>query len=191
MSDADSPVDSPVDHRDDARDHDEDEQSRAENDSDAESDVLSEVDEEQFEDYDPEKAQIEERPINIDEDMAKTLKASKRKRTDGTDGAAKKPKEGRRAKKRRTGDDDGDEDPDGVVLEGKRIRNKGRPDGGERKPRKTSPKEAENEENLTPEERRRRAIDRAIDASLKKPKSRRTKKDEVVCLFFFSDWHPF
>jgi transcription factor SPN1 len=40
----------------------------------------------------------------------------------------------------------------------------------------------ENEENLTPEERRRRALDRAMDAALKNPNKRRRKKDEVVCL---------
>ena len=38
----------------------------------------------------------------------------------------------------------------------------------------------ENEENLTPDERRRRALDRAMDAALKNPNKRRRKKDEVV-----------
>jgi len=142
--------------------------------SDNESDMLSEVDEDQFgDDYDP----TNEQPITIDDNIAATLKAAKRKRTDGE--TTKKPKEGRRPKKRTRGADDADEgDDDG----GARRPRKARTDGERRTARKEAPqqKEAENEEHLTPDERRRRAIDRAIDAELKNPVKRRRKKDEIV-----------
>ena len=46
-------------------------------------------------------------------------------------------------------------------------------------PRKPEP---ENDEHLTPEQRRARAIEKAMDAAIKgKSNKRRTKKDEVVC----------
>ncbi|KAI1189170.1 hypothetical protein F5B17DRAFT_218421 [Nemania serpens] len=129
-------------------------------DSDRESDALSDIDEDQFEDYDPSAVRIEERPVEIDEEVARTLKASKRKGT-----ATKKPKEGRREKKRAR---DRDDEADGEVLTTKRVRKTG---GGES--RKETP-EPENEENLTPEERRRKAIERA--AAKEKPKTKRRKK---------------
>lgn len=148
--------------------------------SDKDSDVLSEVDEDQFEDYDPTTAPIEERPVEIDEDIAKTLKASKRKRPDGE--TAKKPKEGRREKKRRT--DDEVLSADGEMLEGKRTR-KSRGEGSARAAGDGDAAEPpENEENLTPEERRARALERAMDAALKGPTKRRRKKDEVVRLLY-------
>ncbi|KAI8631631.1 hypothetical protein F5Y19DRAFT_400778 [Xylariaceae sp. FL1651] len=131
-------------------------------DSDKDSDALSDIDEDQFEDYDPSAVRIEERPVEIDEDVARTLKASKRKGT-----ATKKPKEGRREKKRARDRDDND-GADGEILTTKRARKTG---GGES--RKETP-EPENEENLTPEERRRRAIERA--AAKEKPKTKRRKK---------------
>ena len=91
MSDANSPAGSragsaePADERQDrpadARDDD------AGDESDKDSDLLSEIDEDQFEDYDP---TLEERPVEIDENVAMGLKAAKRKRADGE--AAKKPK---------------------------------------------------------------------------------------------------
>ena len=121
-------------------------------DSDKDSDALSEVDEDQFDEYDPAAARIEEKPVEIDEDVARTLKAGKRKGQ-----AVKKPKEGRRDKKRSRGreyDEDND-GADGEILMGKR-RKAGAATGSKRK----SP-EPENDEHLTPEERRRRAIERA------------------------------
>ncbi|ROV99166.1 hypothetical protein VPNG_08213 [Cytospora leucostoma] len=147
--------------------------------SDRDSDILSEVDVDDLEDYDPLKANIEQRPVDIDEDVAKTLKATKRKRAEGD--TAKKAKEGRRQKKRRT--DDGDEvsAADGTIIEGKRRRG-GAAAGGE-KPKKARSKrpspEPENDENLTAEQKRAKAIERAIDASTKGKSKRRTKKDEV------------
>ncbi|KAI0130472.1 transcription factor IWS1 [Xylariales sp. AK1849] len=139
------------------------------NDSD---DDLSEIDEDQFGDYDPSAARIEEKPVEIDEDVARTLKAGKRKGQ-----AVRKPKEGRREKKKRGHDDDGNDGADGEILSGKRSRKAG-PGGGERS-KKPSP-EPVNEADLTPEERRRRAIERAATGEIKKStKKRRTKKDEV------------
>lgn len=140
-------------------------------DSDKDSDALSEIDEDQFDDYDPTTARIDEKrpePQVIDEDAARTLKAGKRKGT-----ATKKPKEGRRAKKR-TRDDDND-GADGEILHTKRARKVAGADAPEQQ------SEPENEENLTPEERRRRAIERAARNQSKPKGNRRKKKDEVVC----------
>ncbi|RQM07140.1 hypothetical protein DH86_00003494 [Scytalidium sp. 3C] len=143
---------------------------------------LSEVDEAEFADFDPKTVALEDRPaIDIDEDVARTLKAAKRKRSE-KDGAAKKPKEGKREKKKRSRRDD-DEAADGDTVEGKRSRKpKSTRTDEERdraKERRKATPEPENEENLTPEERRRRALDRAMDAALKNPNKRRRKKDEV------------
>ncbi|KAK3311030.1 uncharacterized protein B0T15DRAFT_408516 [Chaetomium strumarium] len=139
--------------------------------SDKDSDLLSEIDEDQFEDYDP---TLEERPVEIDENVAMTLKAAKRKRTDGE--TTKKPKEGRRPKKRaRANDDDG-----GELPERESRPRKARATAGERRAVANEVEEEEvNEENLTPEERRRRAIQRAMDNALKNPTKRRRKKDDI------------
>ncbi|KAI1102432.1 hypothetical protein F4804DRAFT_313071 [Jackrogersella minutella] len=137
-------------------------------DSDKDSDALSEIDEDQFDDYDPNTARIDEKrpePQIIDDVAARTLKAGKRKGT-----AAKKPKEGRRARKRtRDNDNDG---ADGEILHTKRARKAPGTDAPEQ--------ELEPEvENLTPEERRRRAIERAARNQPKAKGGRRKKKDEV------------
>ncbi|KAI0599566.1 hypothetical protein F4775DRAFT_550417 [Biscogniauxia sp. FL1348] len=140
-------------------------------DSDKDSDALSEIDEDQFDDYDPSAARIEERPVDIDEDVARTLKASKRKGT-----ATKKPKEGRREKKRARDREDND-GADGEILSTKRARKATGSGGGGGGSKKPSP-EPENEENLTPEERRRRAINRAATKEAKPKTTRRKRKDE-------------
>lgn len=148
-------------------------------DSDRDSDALSEVDEDQFEDYDPETANIENRPVDIDEDVARTLKATKRKRTEGE--APKKPREGRRDKKRRDRDEDVEmDDADDGSKKSRRSRRAG--GDGERRPKsKATTPEPENEDHLSPEERRKRAIDRALDAAIKKPSGqKRKKRDEIV-----------
>jgi transcription factor SPN1 len=142
---------------------------------------LSEVDEAEFAEFDPTTVALEDRPqVGIDEDIARTLKAGKRKRADG-DG--KKPKEAKRDKKKRARRDD-DEDPDGEELDGKRVRKTKKIDGerSKDKPREKRAVTPENEENLTPDESTQRALDRAMDAALKNPNRRRRKKDEVVCL---------
>ncbi|KAF7955971.1 hypothetical protein EAE96_004892 [Botrytis aclada] len=156
--------------------------------SDNESD-LSDVDEANFDDFDASKVALDERPmVGIDEDIAKTLKASKRKRAEGE---AKKPKEGKRDKKKRPRRDS-DEDPDGMEIDGKRIRKPKRVEGEGKdrdrtKERRKATPEPENDENLTPDERRRRALDKAMDAALKNPNKRRRKKDEVDLEEAFDD----
>jgi transcription factor SPN1 len=146
-------------------------------------DALSEIDENQFEDYDPETADIEDRPVVVDEDIAKTLKASRRKRADNE---PRKPKEGRREKKRTRDDDDGGADD---LSDGRGATRKSRRAADGRQ-KKATP-EPENEDHLSPEERRQRAIERALDAALKKPKMKRKRKGEDVCspllihVFFF------
>ncbi|KAG6004020.1 Transcription factor iws1, partial [Claviceps pusilla] len=179
MSDPASPVGSPAnDSIDDGQEKEfQDEVAAA--DSDRESDALSEIDENEFEDYDPETANIEDRPVDIDEDIARTLKASKRKRVAGD--APKKPREGRREKKRRDDDDDAPMEDGAADTDGKSQRRSRRPADGERR-RATKPDAPapENEEELSPEERRKRAIDRALDAAIKKTgTTKRRRKDEI------------
>ncbi|KAF4981650.1 hypothetical protein FZEAL_2590 [Fusarium zealandicum] len=178
MSDRDSPIGEHANEPVNDGQEGEFEDAVAAADSDRESDALSEVDEDQFEDYDPETANIEDRPVDIDEDVARTLKATKRKRAEGAE-APKKPREGRRDKKRRDRDDDVamDDADDGD----KKARRSRRMADGERRPRaKAAAPEPEKEEHLTPEERRKRALDRALDAAMKKPSGpKRRRKDEI------------
>ncbi|KAL8773931.1 MAG: hypothetical protein Q9209_001361 [Squamulea sp. 1 TL-2023] len=147
--------------------------------------VLSEVDEAQFEDFDPTNIAIEDRPaIPVDEDTVKSLKAHKRKR-DGDDGAAvkKKKKEGRREKpKKKRKDSDDDDFSGGQEIEGKRKRKtKTITEGGISRKEKIRPRKAtpEDEDALDPEERRRRALDRAMDAAVKNPSRRRRRGDGI------------
>ncbi|KAI0170377.1 hypothetical protein BJ166DRAFT_515847 [Pestalotiopsis sp. NC0098] len=134
----------------------------------SEEDDLSDIDEDQFGDYDPAAAQIEEKPVEIDEDVARTLKAGKRKGL-----ATKKPKEGRREKKKRRRDDEDNDGADGEIVIGKRSRKTAAAPSS----RKASP-EPIDESTLTPEERRRRAIERAAMGDVKN-KVKRAKKGEV------------
>lgn len=179
MSDRDSPVRSPANEPVDDGQEQEYEDAVAAADSDRESDVLSEVDEDQLEDYDPDTANIEDRPVDIDEDIARTLKASKRKRAEGE--VSKKPREGRRGKKRRDQEDDAPME-DGADETGSKPRRSRRAEAGERGSRaKAATPEPENEDHLTPEERRKRAIERALDNAIKKPSGpKRRRKDEIV-----------
>lgn len=151
--------------------------------SDHESDILSEIDEDELDDYDPAMVNIEDRPIDIDEDNARTLKASKRKRTDAK---PRKPREGRRDKKRRDDDVAMADGSDREAPSKPARRRAAAAADGDRAPKdKASSPEPENEENLTPDERRKRAIDRALDAAMKKPggAGKRRRKDEIVCRF--------
>lgn len=164
----------------------------SDNERDLESD-LSEVDEAEFEDFDPNAIAIDERPrVDLDEDVVRTLTAKKKKRGDG-DAAPKKPKEGKRAKKKRDDDNDG---ADGEIMRGKR-KSKGlgvQRSSGDAKERAKERRaqavrdEQANEEQMTPEERRRKALDKAMDAALKNPNKRRKKKDEVVRIHVYP-WH--
>jgi transcription factor SPN1 len=72
--------------------------------------ILSEVDEAQFDNFDPENVDVEERPqLAIDEDNLKLIGRHKRKRTEGDESRPRR-KEGRREKKsRRAAEDDGEE----------------------------------------------------------------------------------
>ena len=164
--------------------------------SDLESD-LSDVDEAQFEDFDPANVAIEDRPaIAIDESNVGLIKASKRKRADGEDGGERrKKKEGKREKRKSrkekdsksrekvgTDDDSDDNFSGGETLEGKRRRNPkhdGGDRGAERKRTKAPAREKSpvNEDHLSPEERRRRALDRAMDLALSNPHRRKRRKD--------------
>merc|ERR1712000_98586 len=103
MSDAGSPQDALGNEKVDDGQEEEFQDELAAADSDRDSDALSEVDENLIEDYDPAAASIEDRPVEIDEDVARTLKASKRKTADAP---AKKPREGRREKKKRNDEED-------------------------------------------------------------------------------------
>lgn len=71
--------------------------------------ILSEVDEAQFDNFDPENVNVEDRPqLAIDEDNLKLIGRHKRKRTE--DGETRpRRKEGRREKKSRRADEGGDE----------------------------------------------------------------------------------
>jgi len=149
--------------------------------SDSES-ILSEVDEAQFADLDP--TAFNANPDLDFETLNKTIKVSKRKRTEGDEAAArKKKKEGKREKpkksrKRRDDSDEGFEG--GQEIEGKRRRKRQDDDGEVRKERKRPVQEEIPDEQLTPEERRRRALDRAMDEAIKKPTKRRVRKGEIV-----------
>lgn len=146
-------------------------------DSDDES-LLSEVDEAQFADFDATAVQV----APDLETLSKHIKASKRKRAEG-DEVPKKRKEGRREKpkksRRRADSDDGFSG--GEEIEGKRARKSKGVDGTSKERKRRAPVQEDiNEEHLTPEERRRRALDRAMDAALKRPSARRMRKGDIV-----------
>ncbi|KAJ5793712.1 hypothetical protein N7457_000311 [Penicillium paradoxum] len=134
--------------------------------------ILSEVDEAQFDNFDPENVDVEDRPqLAIDEDNLKLIGRHKRKRTE--DGETRpRRKEGRREKKsRRAVDEAGDE--------------KGPSRRRERKQREEKPDT--DEETLDPETRRRRALDRAMDEAMKKPAKRRFRKQDGIDLESMAD----
>lgn len=69
--------------------------------------ILSEVDEAQFENFDPENVEVDDRPqLAPDEENLKLIGRHKRKRAEGEEGRSRR-KEGRRGKKRRD-DEDGE-----------------------------------------------------------------------------------
>lgn len=68
--------------------------------------ILSEVDEAQFENFDPENVDVEERaPLHADAENLKLIGRHKRKRAEGEEGPSRR-REGRREKKSRRGRDD-------------------------------------------------------------------------------------
>lgn len=143
-------------------------------DSDDES-LLSEVDEAQFADFDASAVQV---APDFDT-LTRSIKVSKRKRVEGEEPEPKKRKEKTRekVKKNRRRHDSDDGFSGGEEVEGKRRRAGGAP-SGEKRPRPVRPEI--NEDDLTPEERRRRALDRAMDAAVKKSGAKRIRKGEIV-----------
>lgn len=151
--------------------------------SDLESE-LSEVDERQFEDFDPTAIAIEDRPaIAVDETTIGQLGKHKRKRADGDDDDRKKKKERRREKpkKNRRKKAGSEEFEGGPEIDGKRVRKKR---DGERGNVRDGPTDFDLE-SLTPQERRRRALDAAMDAALRNPNARRRKADGIVSPYIF------
>ena len=121
---------------------------------------LSDVDEAQFEDFDPNQIQVEERPtIAVDEDNIQLIGRHKRKRDEGDGERRKKKKEGKREKPRKSRKKkDSDDDFSGAEqVEGKRARKKkGFLEGEGRKERAKVERRVvvEDEENMDPEERK-------------------------------------
>lgn len=139
-------------------------------DSDDES-LLSEVDEAQFDDFDPTSVQVAP-----DFETLKSIKVNKRKRAEGDEGLPKKKKERTREKPRKRQDQD-DAFSGGEEVQGKRSRKKA--EGEKKQPRV---RVEINEDDLAPEERRKRALDRAMDAALRKSSGKRLKKGDIVSL---------
>ncbi|KAL5342343.1 hypothetical protein BJX70DRAFT_394933 [Aspergillus crustosus] len=135
--------------------------------------ILSEVDEAQFEDFDPENVDIEDRPqLDIDEENLKLIGRHKRKRTGDEEGSSRRKKEGRRKKSRRHAEDDeGGSDGD---------------TGGRRRKAKRAEPEVY-DETLDPATRRRRALDRAMDEAMKKLTKRRARKADGIDLEQMAD----
>ncbi|KAI9655163.1 MAG: Transcription factor iws1 [Bathelium mastoideum] len=151
--------------------------------SDNDSDVLSEVDEAQFEDFDPANIAIDERPaIAVDESNVALIGVHRRKKGEvGDDRPRKKKEKSRREKpkKNRKKRDRDDDFEGGEEIEGKRVR-KSKDSERRDRPRARRPTpEVENEDHLTPEERRKRALDRAMDEALKNPNKRKRRKDGI------------
>jgi transcription factor SPN1 len=145
------PTDDMDAREDEAATGDVDDDDEAPND-DPESD-LDELDEAQFDNFDPESANINvpEQPVAVDDSNVGLLGVHKRKRAEGEDGERKKKKkEGRRekAKKVRAGGDDEDNFEGGPEMEG--SRRKKASTGVKKGPRARTP---ENEDDLSPEER--------------------------------------
>jgi transcription factor SPN1 len=118
--------------------------------------LLSEVDEAQFDDFDPTAAALGDRSaVVVDETTVGQLGVHKRKRPEGDDvEVAKKKREGRREKAKRTRGkrDEGSESfSGGEELEGKRRR-KVRPEPGAAKKGQPAVVEVEDEDQWTPEE---------------------------------------
>jgi transcription factor SPN1 len=127
---------------------------------------------EQFGDFDIENVAIDERPAQaIDEDNVKQIGVHKRKRAAG-EGEEPKKKKKRADKPRRKKNKDGE---DGDIAEGDRRSKRSKKPG---KVRDASP-EGDPDANLTPEERRKKALNAQIDSIVKTSSNRRRKKDGI------------
>lgn len=136
------------------------------NDSDDES-LLSDVDEAMLDTFDENKLEIAP-----DFEQLRGTKIKKRKRDENDEGRPKKKERTRERARRRRGEEEVEA---GEPEAGSRRRKAG--GGGERKPRE---RVEIDEETLAPEERRRRALDRAMDAAVKKSSGIRKRKGEIV-----------
>ncbi|PLB36479.1 transcription factor SPN1 [Aspergillus candidus] len=160
--------------KEDVDENEEDDNDNVESDDES---IISEVDEAQFEDFDLENVDIEDRPqLAIDEDNLKLIGRHKRKRTDSGGERSQRKREGRREKKTRRMR----ELEEGPTSDGEgRTRRK-----VERKKKEVAP---EDDETLDPATRRRRALDRAMDEALKKPTKRRARKADGIDLEQMAD----
>lgn len=151
----------------------------ADDDDDDES-LLSEVDEAQFADFDPSAVQVAPDYENL-----KTIKASKRQRAPGEEAPAQSKGDRRekvkRNKRRHADSDDGFSG--GEEINGKRSRKSKSGTNGERR---RPVREEIDESTLPEEERRRRELNRRIDAAVKKTGARRIKKGEIVSVCYSS-----
>ena len=136
-------------------------------DSDDES-LLSEVDEAQFADFDPRAVEVAP-----DYDQLKSIKVSKRKRVEGEEPASKKRREKERKRPSRRADSEGISSAD--VVAGKRSKKS-------KAPAEANQRVEINEDDLPVEERRRRALDRAMDAALRRTQAKRIRRGEIVRL---------
>ncbi|KAF1997212.1 hypothetical protein P154DRAFT_525022 [Amniculicola lignicola CBS 123094] len=130
--------------------------------------VLSELDEGQFENFDASNLDIEERPAQmIDDSNLNLIGVHKRKRLDGEEEAPKKKKKkADKPRRKKRGDDEVSGGDEGAGRKSTRKKKEGRGAG-------------ENVENLTDDQRRKRALDQAIDAALKRSSTRRRKKGDI------------
>ncbi|KKA31060.1 hypothetical protein TD95_002559 [Thielaviopsis punctulata] len=145
---------------------------------DDDQDLLAEVDDADAEDYDPNNADIQDRPITIDENIARSLKAARRKPTDA-DLPKPKPRDVRREKKRPRPDDaDPAADPATASSASDRPRKARRGEPADDNARSRSKSPEDDFANLTPEERRRKELERVLDQAGKAPKKIRKKKGD-------------
>ncbi|KAF2660163.1 hypothetical protein K491DRAFT_688486 [Lophiostoma macrostomum CBS 122681] len=136
--------------------------------------VLSEVDEAQFDDFEIGDIAVEDRPAQmIDDSNVNLIGVHKRKRTEGEGGDAPKKKKKRADKPRRK--KNRDDDVGGTNDLGERKSRRSKKEG---RVRGATPDD-EADENLAPEERRKRALDRAMDAAIRKTTTRRRKKGDI------------
>lgn len=152
---------------------DQDEKAGGDDDISDDESILSEVDEAQFDNFDPENVDVEDRaPLDVDADNLKLIGRHKRKRAEGEEDRPRR-KEGRREKKSRRARDEEEAE-----------------EGSSSRPRQRKQKEKSpdtDEETLDPETRRRRALDRAMDEAMKKPTKRRARKQDGIDLEAMAD----
>ncbi|EME85410.1 uncharacterized protein MYCFIDRAFT_150500 [Pseudocercospora fijiensis CIRAD86] len=144
---------------------------------------LEDLDEAEFEDFDPSALAIPDKPQQVDESNVNLLGVHKRKRTAEEEAERerkKKKKEKKREKpsrKKRGGDDDfsGGEEIDGKRVRKSKIGSDGQPIKSSRRERTPI-----NEDDLTPEERRRRALERKMDDAVKTHRVSRRKAAQDI-----------